>query len=51
MLAGSKNRVLALGWIHSVVPRILSPQTREKVCIWCIFESHTRSVSLQKLSH
>ena len=38
MLAGSKNRVLPLGWRHSVEPRFLSPQTREKVCVWCVFD-------------
>ena len=47
----TKNCVLSLGWRHSVKPRNLSPQTREKVCVWCVFESHTHSVSVQKLSH
>ena len=47
----SNDCVLSLGCRHSVEPRNLSPQTREKVCVWCVFESHTYSVSVQKLSH
>ena len=46
-----KNCVLSLGSRHSVEPRNLSHQTREKVCVWCVFESHTHSVNVQKLSH
>ena len=44
------NCVLSLGYGHSVGPRSLSHQTREKVCVWCVFESHTHSVSVQKLT-
>ena len=32
-------------------PRNLSPQTREKVCVLCVFESLTHSASAQKFSH
>ena len=35
----SKDCVLPLGSRHSVEPRNLSPQTREKVCVWCVFDS------------
>ena len=51
MQSSRKNCVLSLGCRHSVEPRNLSPQTREKVCVWCVFESHTHSVTMQKLSH
>ena len=47
----SMNCVLSLGCRHSVEPGNLSPQTREKVCIRCVFESHTHSASVRKLSH
>ena len=49
--AHNRNCVLSLGWGHSVEPRNLSTQTREKVCVWCVVESHTYSVSVQKLNH
>ena len=45
-----KHCVLSLGSRHSVEPRNLSHQTREKVCVWCVFESQMHSVSTQKLS-
>ena len=45
------NCVLSLGCGHSVGPRNLSTKTPQKVCVWCVFESHTYSVSAQKLSH
>ena len=48
--SNSKNCVLSLGSRHSVDTRNLSPKTREKVCIWCVFDSYTHSVSVQKLS-
>jgi hypothetical protein len=51
LLAHNKNCVLTLGWRHSVEPRNLSPQTREKVCVWCVSETHTHNVSAQKLNH
>ena len=54
MMVGAKNinyRVLSLGSRHSVGTQNPSPKTREKVCVWCVFESHTHSVSVQKLSH
>ena len=51
LLAHNKNCVLTLGWRHSVEPRNLSPQTREKVCVWYVFETHTHNVSARKLSH
>ena len=28
----------------------LSPKTRKKVCVWCVLETYTRSVSAQKLT-
>ena len=34
----TENWVLSLGSRHSVEHRNLAPQTREKVCVWCIFE-------------
>jgi hypothetical protein len=40
--------VLSLGCRHSVEPRNLNTQTREKVCVWCVFELHTRRVNAQK---
>ena len=43
--------VLSLGCRHSVEPRDINTQTREKVCLLCIVESHTHSISAQKLSH
>jgi hypothetical protein len=30
--------VLSLGSRHSVGPRNLSPKTRQKVCVWCVFD-------------
>ena len=33
------NCVLSLGGGHSVLPWNLSPQTREKECVWCVFDS------------
>jgi len=45
-----KNCVLSLGSRHSIGPRNLSAQTREKVCVWCVFESRTHRVSAQELS-
>ena len=32
-------------------PRNLSPHTREKVYVWCIFESYTQSVSEKDLNY
>ena len=26
-------------------------KTPQKVCVWCVFESHTHSANAQKLSH
>ena len=46
----SNDCVLSLGSRHSVGPWYLNTQTREKVCVWCVFESHTHCVSTQKLS-
>jgi hypothetical protein len=43
--------VLSLGCRHSVEPRNLHIKTREKVCVWCVFESYTHSVNAQELSH
>ncbi|WP_370060324.1 hypothetical protein, partial [Neptunomonas phycophila] len=34
-------------WLQSAP----SSQTREKVCVWCVFETHTHSVSVRNLSH
>ena len=42
VVAHNKNCVLSLGSRHSVGPRNLSPQIREKVCVWCVFESHSQ---------
>ena len=50
-LAYPDDCVLSLGFRHSVELRNLSRQTREKVCVWCVFESHTHSVSVRKLSN
>ena len=47
----SKNCVLSLGCRHSVGAQKRSLLTPQKVCVWCVFESHTHSVRLQKLSH
>ena len=47
----TKNCVLSLGCGHSVGPRTLMLQTPQKVRVWCAFESHTPSGSVQKLSH
>ena len=33
------SSVLSLGCRHSVGPRNLNTQTREKVCVWCVFDS------------
>ena len=44
----SMNSVLSPGSRNCVGPCI---KTREKVCVWCVFESHTHSVSVLKLSH
>ena len=46
----SMNCVLSLGRRHNVETRNPIRQTREKVCVWCVFESHTHSVRVQKLS-
>ena len=51
MQSSRKNCVLSLGSRHSVGPRNLSPQPQREVCVWCVFESHTHNVSVQKLSH
>ena len=45
-----ENCVLSLGCRHSVGPRTLMPQTPQKVCVWCVFVSHTHSVNIGKLS-
>ena len=42
--------VLSLGCRHSVESWNLTLKTREKVCVWCVFESHTHSDRVQKLS-
>jgi len=34
----TKNCVLSLGCGHSVEPQNLRIKTREKVCVWCVFE-------------
>ena len=47
----SNDCVLSLGWRHSIEHLDLTTKTREKVCVWCVFESHTYSVSVRKLSH
>jgi hypothetical protein len=44
-----ENCVLSLGSRHSVGSQKLNTQTQQKVCVWCVFESHTHSVSEQKL--
>jgi hypothetical protein len=46
----SKNCVLSLGCRHIVEPQKLNTQTSEKVCIWCVFETHTYIISLRKFS-
>ena len=46
----SKNCVLSLGCRHIVEPQKLNTQTREKVCIWCVFETHTYIISVRKFS-
>ena len=33
-----KDCVLSLGSRHSVEPRKVRIKTREKVCVWCVFE-------------
>jgi len=50
MYQNSENCVLSIVWGHSVGPRNLTISTQEKVCVWCVFENHTHSVSEQKLS-
>ena len=40
-----------MGSRHSVEPRNLNTQTQQKVCVWCVFEFHTHSVSVRNLSH
>ena len=49
--SNSKNCGLSLGCRHSVVLQNPNTHTPEKMCVWCVFESHTHSVSVQKLSH
>jgi hypothetical protein len=46
----SKNCVLSLGCRHIVEPQKLNTQTREKMCIWCVFETHTHIISVRKFS-
>ena len=46
----SKNCVLSLGCRHIVEPQKLNTQTSEKVCIWCVFETHTYIISVRKFS-
>ena len=40
----------SLGSRHTVEPWIITAETPTKVCVWCVFESYTHSVSVQKLS-
>jgi len=35
----TKNCVLSLGYRHSVLPQNPTPQTQQKVCVWCVFDS------------
>jgi hypothetical protein len=51
MAESTAYNVLSLGCRHSAGLSKLSPKTQEKVCVWCVFETHTHSVSVQKLSH
>ena len=46
-----ENFVLSLGCRNSIEPRDLHIKTRQKVCVWCVFESHTHSVNSLNLSH
>jgi hypothetical protein len=45
-----KHCVLSLSSRHSVGPRKFNTQTRQKVCIWCVFETHTHIISVRKFS-
>jgi hypothetical protein len=44
-----KNCILSLGSRHTVEPCNLNTQTREKVCVRCVFELYAHSVSVQKI--
>ena len=39
-----KNCVLSIVCIHSIGLQDLASQTIQKVCVWCVFESHTYSL-------
>ena len=49
-LDNEDDRIVSLGYRQNVQPRNPVRQTREKVCVWCVFELHTHNVSVQKLT-
>jgi len=49
-LDNEDDRIVSLGYRQNVQPRNPVRQTREKVCVSCVFELHTHNVSVQKLT-
>lgn len=49
--SGQPSGVTVFPGLDSGGPRHLVPQTQQKVCFWCVFEAHTRAVSVRNLSH